>query len=52
MKNDGHYWLLLPQHAVERLQKEFSNLHIMAADKKEPLSLGKFTHITIRRSEL
>lgn len=24
MKNKGHYWLLLPKHAVSRLQQEFS----------------------------
>lgn len=24
MKNPGHYWLLLPNHTVERLQKEFA----------------------------
>jgi membrane-bound lytic murein transglycosylase A len=26
MKNEGHYWLLLPQHATERLLKEFAEI--------------------------
>ncbi|KTD22272.1 Membrane-bound lytic murein transglycosylase [Legionella lansingensis] len=26
MKNEGHYWLLLPQHATERLTNEFREL--------------------------
>ncbi|STX47264.1 Membrane-bound lytic murein transglycosylase [Legionella hackeliae] len=27
MKNGGHYWLLLPQNAVERLKQEFATLN-------------------------
>ncbi|MDI9818386.1 MULTISPECIES: murein transglycosylase A [unclassified Legionella] len=26
MKNEGHYWLLLPLHIIERLKQEFHNL--------------------------
>ncbi|KTC86621.1 murein transglycosylase A [Legionella brunensis] len=36
MKNEGHYWLLLPQHAVERLKKEFASLEIEAPENKKP----------------
>ncbi|WED44467.1 murein transglycosylase A [Legionella cardiaca] len=35
MKNEGHYWLLLPQHAVERLQKEFASQELTIADNKK-----------------
>ncbi|KTD17044.1 murein transglycosylase A [Legionella jordanis] len=34
MKNEGHYWLLLPHHATERLQQEFATL-------KDKIPLGK-----------
>ncbi|ASQ46049.1 murein transglycosylase A [Legionella clemsonensis] len=34
MKNEGHYWLLLPQHAVDRLKQEFENLRLEITDKK------------------